>query len=190
MAHSSSPTAEKIMPNADLNRVAQAAFEELFQQHWQRLYSVIYRLTGDPAEAEDLALEAFWQLWQRPPGKPGTLAGWLYRVAVNLGYNALRSRRRRQQYEWDAGKDALQQNPPPDPARQVEASQERVHVRQVLLQLEPRQAQLIILRHVGLSYREIAAALGVAPASVGTMLLRAENAFEEQYQKEEGYACR
>ena len=55
------------------------------------MYSLLYRLTGDPAEAEDLALEAFWRLWQRPPGKlnPGRLA---LPGGVNLGYNALRSR--------------------------------------------------------------------------------------------------
>lgn len=162
----------------------QTSFEDLFHQHWERLYHLLYRLTGDPAEAEDLALEAFWQLWTRPPGKTDALAGWLYRVAVNLGYNALRSRRRRQQYEWDAGRRALDYNSPPDPARQAEAAIERQHVQQVLLRLDKRQAQLLILRHAGLSYREIAAALGVAPASVGTLLLRAEKAFEQQYRKE------
>ena len=73
---------------------AQADFEALFQQNWSRLNNLLYRLTGDYAEAEDLALEAFWRLWQRPPGDQAALAGWLYRVALNLGYNALRARSR------------------------------------------------------------------------------------------------
>ena len=163
---------------------AQADFEALFQQNWSRLNNLLYRLTGDYAEAEDLALEAFWRLWQRPPGDQAALAGWLYRVALNLGYNALRARSRRQAYEWDAGQQALQRYSASDPARQVEASQERLRVQQVLLELEPRQAQLLVLRHSGFSYREISAALEISPASVGTLLVRAEKAFVEKDEED------
>ena len=158
----------------------QVDFEALFQKNWERLNRLLYRLTGDYAEAEDLALEAFWRLWQRPPDSSEALAGWLYRVALNLGYNALRSRSRRQAYEWDAGQQALQENAPLDPASQAEASQERLRVQRVLSKLEPRQAQLLVLRSAGFSYREIAAALEVTPASVGTLLVRAEKAFVEK----------
>jgi RNA polymerase sigma-70 factor (ECF subfamily) len=51
----------------------------------------------------------------------------------------------------------------------------------VLRQMKERDAQLLILRHSGLSYREIAAALDVAPGSVGTLLARAEAEFEQRY---------
>src|SRR5512146_1682420 len=84
----------------------QAAFEDLFLQHWDRVYGVLFRLTGDRAEAEDLALDTFLRLWQRPPVQDQTLAGWLYRVATNLGYNALRSAVRRSRHELDAGMEA------------------------------------------------------------------------------------
>ena len=105
-------------------------------------------------------------------------------MALNLGYNALRSRSRRQAYEWNAGQQALQENAPLDPARQVEASQERLRVQQVLLKLEPRQAQLLVMRSAGFSYREISAALEVSPASVGTLLVRAEKAFVEKDEED------
>ena len=42
-------------------------FESVFKEHWQRVYGVLYRLLGDPDEAQDLALEAFWRLHQRLP---------------------------------------------------------------------------------------------------------------------------
>jgi DNA-directed RNA polymerase specialized sigma24 family protein len=42
-------------------------FDGFFQAHWSRVYGVIYRLVGDHAEAEDLALEVFWRLHQYPP---------------------------------------------------------------------------------------------------------------------------
>ena len=52
MSYSGSPTAEKIMSNADSNREeARPAFEDLFQRHWQRLYSVLYRLTGEEVQS-------------------------------------------------------------------------------------------------------------------------------------------
>jgi RNA polymerase sigma-70 factor (ECF subfamily) len=164
----------------------EAGFEALFHAHWARVVQVLARLVGDPAEAEDLALDAFWRLYRRPPSQDQNLGGWLYRVATRLGLNALRARQRRQQYEESAGKDALDFDPPGNPAALVEQAQERQQVRQVLSQMKPRPAQLLILRHSGLSYAEIAAALDVSPTSVGTLLARAEREFEGRYLKASG----
>jgi DNA-directed RNA polymerase specialized sigma24 family protein len=36
-------------------------FEHIFHQYWERIYGVLFRLTGDPDEAEDLALETFYR---------------------------------------------------------------------------------------------------------------------------------
>jgi RNA polymerase sigma-70 factor (ECF subfamily) len=162
---------------ADPERVFEAAFSE----HYARVYGVLFRLLGDRAEAEDLTVETFWRLWQRAPRRNDNLAGWLYRVAMRLGYNALRAGRRRVRYELEAGHEALVVNAPPDPADAVQLAQERAAVRAVLDQMKPRDAQLLVLRHSGLSYAEIAAALGLAPGSVGTLLARAETEFEQRY---------
>ncbi|NJN94596.1 MAG: hypothetical protein HC875_11125 [Anaerolineales bacterium] len=51
-----------------------------------------------------------------------------------------------------------------------------------MLQLKPREAKLLLLRHTGLSYAELAAALEVAPGSIGSLLTRAERAFREKYR--------
>ena len=164
----------------------QAAFEALFQAHWGRVVQVLARLVGDPAEAEDLALDAFWRLYRQPPRQDQNLAGWLYRVATRLGLNALRARRRRQRYEESAGMDALHDDPPGNPAIMVEQAQERRQVRRVLSLMKPRAAQLLILRHSGMTYAEIAAALDVSPGSIGTLLARAEREFEGRYLKASG----
>ena len=167
----------------------QAAFEDLFLQHWDRVYGVLFRLTGDRAEAEDLALETFLRLWQRPPAQDQTLAGWLYRVATNLGYNALRSAGRRSRHELDAGLEALAENAgSPNPAKEAERSEDRLRVQQILQQMQSRQAQLLILHHSGLSYQEIAETLNLAPASVGTLLVRAEKEFVRLYEEGEDHA--
>jgi RNA polymerase sigma-70 factor (ECF subfamily) len=160
------------------------AFEALFDQHWNRVCGVLFRLTGDPAEAEDLALEAFWRLYRRPP-QDQNLAGWLYRVATRLGLNALRSRKRRRLYEEEAGTLDAHHRTWLDPAAAAELAEQRRSVREVLAGMHPRSAQLLVLRHSGLAYAEIAAALGVAPTSIGTLLARAEADFEKRYREKE-----
>lgn len=157
-------------------------FEALFLQYYARVYGVLFRLVGDRAEAEDLTLETFWKLWQRPPARTegSSLGGWLYRVATRLGYNALRASKRRSQHENAALVNVEEPNLP-DPARQVERADERSQVRAVLRRMRDRDAQMLILRYSGLSYKEIAAATGVSPASVGTLLVRAEQEFERLF---------
>jgi len=157
-------------------------FEVLFESYWKQVCAVTYRLVGDWAEAEDLALEAFLQLYRNPPRQPDNLGGWLYRVATNLGLNALRASNRRQGYEEQAGTIMLEKYPPGEPAEETERIQEQEQVRLALARMQPRSAQLLVLRHSGLSYAELAAALDMNPNSVGTMLVRAEREFEKIYR--------
>jgi len=159
----------------------EAELEAAFSEHYTRVYGVLYRLLGDRAQAEDLAVETFWRLWERAPQRRENLGGWLYRVAMRLCYNALRAARRRERYELQAGREALELNTPPEPSRSIEQAQEQARVRTVLGQMKERDAQLLILRHSGFSYREIAVTLGIAAGSVGTLLARAEAEFERRY---------
>lgn len=156
-------------------------FDQLFQIHWSRVYSVVYRLVGDPEEAEDLALEAFLRLNQHPPRDENNLAGWLYRVATNLGLNALRAQTRRTGYEAKGGMIAFEDARPSNPAREVELAEERQQVRLTLFKMKKRSAKILILRHSGFSYSEIAKVIGVSSSSVGTLVARAEEEFKKRY---------
>ena len=160
-------------------------FEDVFNEHWSRVYEVLYRIVGERAEAEDLALETFWRLYNRPPKYDSRekLAGWLYRVATNLGFNALRARKRRSRYEEEAGHLEMVSQASPDPAIEVERSEVIQQVRQILSKMKPRNAKLLILRNSGFSYAELAATLGVTSGSIGTLLVRAEADFEKHYQQ-------
>ncbi len=162
---------------------AEGRLEGLFQEYWERLCASVYRIVGDWDEAQDLTLETFVQLHQNPPPREQNLGGWLYRVATNLGLNALRARKRRQQYEEHAGSLLLEDNAPLEPAAALEKKLEQEDVRRVLHVMKPRSAQLLILRHSGLTYAEIAAALNITPTSVGSLLARAEREFEENYEE-------
>ncbi len=158
-------------------------FEALFEEHWNRLCNILNRILGDPQEAEDLALEAFVQLHKHPPADDHNLGGWLYRVATNLSFNEIRARKRRQRYEEEAGSLEMDDSSPEDPAEATERRLEGEQVRAALGAMKPRAAQVLILRHSGLSYSEIAAATGVSPGSIGTLLARAEKEFEDRYRK-------
>lgn len=157
--------------------------EAAFNEHWARVYGVLFRLVGDRAEAEDLALEVFWRLYSQPPRSADNLGGWLYRVAANMGLNALRARKRRMGYEQQAGQDAMVLTHNPDPVEQAERAEQRRLVQVVLAKMKPRAAQVLVLRHSGLSYAEIAAALNLPASSVGTLLARAEVEFEKAYRE-------
>jgi RNA polymerase sigma-70 factor (ECF subfamily) len=80
----------------------------------------------------------------------------------------------------------LENNTGLDPSREAERAEEREQVRAALEQMKPRSARLLVLRHSGLSYAELAETLKVAPSSIGTLLARAEMEFEEHYRRLEG----
>lgn len=161
-----------------------SAFEALFLENWARVYRLLYRLVGDPTEAEDLALETFVRLYQRfpPRDREFNLGGWLHQVATNLGLQSIRSWKRRERYEMDAGKYALEEAPEGHPAKILAQVEERRLVRLALSKMNERQSQLLVLRYSGLSYKEIASTLDLAPTSIGPLLLRAEREFAKQYR--------
>lgn len=166
------------------------AFEAIFHEQYARVAEILYRLTGDRYQADELAAETFWRLWQQPPARNENVAGWLYRVATRLGYNALRADKRRDANETLAGRVGafLRGESSDDPAAAAERDQESQQVRAVLRQMPLRSVQMLILRQEGLSYREIAAAAGVASGSVGTLLSRAERQFETLYRQGDEHA--
>jgi len=168
----------------DESRSRSVEFEVLFQEHWSRVYRLLRRLVGDPSEAEDLALETFLKLYQnRQKNEDGfNTGGWLYRVATNLGLHSIRSWKRRDNYETTAGRYELEESRGDSPAEIQAQEEERQLVRRALARMSGRQSQLLILRHSGHSYKELAAALDLAPASIGPLLVRAEREFEKQYR--------
>jgi RNA polymerase sigma-70 factor, ECF subfamily len=159
----------------------EAEFRAVFLQHYARIVAILMRLLGEGSRAEEVANDAFWRLYRQPALRvDGNLGGWLYRTATNLGIDALRASSRRRQYEEAAGgsrDEGKSNNPLEDLLRE-----EKCHrVRSVLASIKPAQAQLLILRSSGLSYKELADALDMKISSVGTTLNRAEEEFRNRY---------
>jgi RNA polymerase sigma-70 factor (ECF subfamily) len=164
----------------------EASFEALFYRHYDRVYGLLFRLVGNRVEAEDITQEVFLKLYRQPlrGRREHNVRGWLYRVATNMGYNHIRSRKRR----WGRNRHLLPDitdaaQPPAERAIQDET---RAAVRAALAGLPQRQTQLLLLRQMGLSYAELAAACDIAPGSVGTLLSRAAQAFREAYEEQTG----
>jgi RNA polymerase sigma factor (sigma-70 family) len=160
------------------------SFESLFREHWEMVNRLLRRMVIDPAEAEDLALETFYRLYKNQSlVKDGfNTRGWLYKVATNLALQSIRSYKRREQHEIDAGKYALAEAPETQPAELFAQHEEQRLASLTLANMHPRRAKLLILRHSGLSYKDIAETLGLSPTSIGPLLLRAEREFEKHYR--------
>lgn len=166
----------------------ESVFEKFYLEHYGRVFSVLFRLTSSRTEAEDLANEVFWKLYRQQllPNSDGNVGGWLYRTATNLGIDVLRKNARRRQHEHEAARIADQSQPPSGPLDEVLLAEKRRFVRLALAEIKPVHAQALILRASGFSYHEMAAALGVKRVSVGTLLLRAEQAFRKHYRARSG----
>src|SRR5262245_6692616 len=166
----------------------ETAFETLFLRYYERLYRLIFQLLGNQADAEDITQQVFLKLYHAPDriqlqADETNVLGWLYRVAVNESYNSLRSQRRRMSWHekfarlWPFSQTA------PDPASLAESQDVQAQVRQILAGMKPREAKLLLLRHSGLSYKELALVLNLAPGSVGTLLTQAKRTFAQKYQR-------
>lgn len=163
-------------------------FEEVFDRHYPRIYRLLVGLVGAD-EAEDAVQEVFLRLHGSPVLREpdGRRTAWLYRVALNTGYNLLRSRRRAADRLQRAGRlaepeTALRQSEL-NPARAVAAREEAALVRAALACLSPNHRAVLLLRQTGLSYAEVAAAVGVKPTSIGTLLARAEVHLRDHYRR-------
>jgi RNA polymerase sigma-70 factor, ECF subfamily len=182
------PDLTALPDNLLLSRVRngdEQSFSLLFHRHYDRVYGLLYRLLGSRVEAEDLAQEVFLRLYRQPFSRQRehNVGAWLYRTATNMGYNELRSRSRR--WRRDA---VLLPDPTDEPIRPADAAAQaetRAAVQAALARLPQRDVLLLLLRQMGLSYEELAAACGVAPGSVGTLLRRASAAFRQTYEREE-----
>ena len=151
--------------------------ETVFQAEYERVTRVIARVLRDPARAEELAVEVFLK-WSRNPQAQGhNSEAWLYRVAVRTGLDELRRETRRTRLGHLLR--FVGHSPTPEEVRASREDQERV--RAVLAAIQPRQAELLVLRSQGLSYDELASALELNSASIGTFLNRAEQTFRKEY---------
>ncbi len=157
-----------------------ADLDEIFRRDYQRVVGVATRVLGSRDQAEDVAQEVFLS-FGRTSVPAAEASGWLSVAAAHTALNLLRSGRRRASREENAATadDAVVS----DVADTVVTLEERGRVRAALAQLPRKQAMALVLRHSGLSYAEVAAALDMSPGSVGTTVRRAESALRKELNR-------
>ena len=159
----------------------QISLDAIFRAQYGRVVRIIAKVIRDPGHAEELAVEVFLKWSRNPLAKGPKSEGWLYRTAVRMALDELRREARRARFD---GVLALTQ--PPTPEELHAATQEQNKVRAVLAALPRRKGELLLLRSQGLNYEQLASALDLNPASVGTILSRAQMAFRKEYLKRYG----
>ena len=154
------------MDNQELRRMCSAlrdgdreAFQALYEDLSAPVYTVLVRLTGDRASAEDLLQETFLKLYRSPPGpEVERPRAWVFAVARNLALDYLRARR---------SAVSLEDAEPPAPQ---DGADLRLDVEAALARLSPEDRILVTLRlNGGLKFREAARLLGLP---LGTALRR------------------
>ncbi|MEY4760327.1 MAG: Sigma-W factor [Pseudomonadota bacterium] len=140
------------------------AFDELVRRRQVWLRGLMRRFCGDPAQADDLAQQAFLQAWQRLPGlrAPGAFGAWLRQLALNV---------------WLA--EARKTPPPltgldlPEVAAPEQDTGLLQDLDKALSRLRPEERTCVVLAYAeGLSHGEIAAATGLPLGTVKSHVLR------------------
>jgi len=167
-------------PGGQMNRetakpVSEETVLDLYRHHGARLYAYALGFLGEPADVEDVVQDAFVRLSEhlRRGGSDEQIRAWLYAVVANLCRDVLRWRKRRVDI------DAEPETGPWEVSRTLA-------IRRVLKRLSPRDREMVLLRGGGLTYAEIAAAMGLHDASVGKLLSRALERFAVEYAREFG----
>lgn len=155
-------------------------FDALFKRLYPSLFRYLHRLTGDADTAEDIAQESFVRLLRQRLTEE-EVRPWLFTVAMNLVRDRARKVERRHRLLTRAP-HLVSATPMPDEG--VERGERIDTVRSVLEKLPERDRQLLLMREEGFKYEEIAQVVGVAPASVGTLIARALKRFVEAYNEE------
>jgi RNA polymerase sigma-70 factor, ECF subfamily len=190
------PTTGVLHPNDDSPvqtteaGVSPAADFTTFMRNYQDMvFSTAARLTGNDAQAEDIAQEVFLKAYENYDhlSTSPTAGGWLKTVATNLSLNHLSRYRKRWRFfsefkrDSDAGDDRdapeVEFAAPDTFFSGVDAEERRALVEQALAQLPSHQRVPLVLYHFEeMPYEDIARQLGISLAKVKTDILRARAA--------------
>jgi RNA polymerase sigma-70 factor (ECF subfamily) len=144
--------------------------EDLFRDHYQMIYRTAYSVTGSSHDAEDVLQTIFLRLLRRglPPDFSRNPRGYLYRAAINLALNTVRSRQRKPLVEVSEHLLASVPIGLPSPDEGL-----RRRLLDAIAQLKPRAVEILILRYEHeYSDAEIARMLGTTRGTIAVSLYR------------------
>lgn len=155
--------------------------EQLFRDHHARVLRAAYRITGSMADAEDIAQAVFLKLAHTGTSDMSNPQSYLYRSAINGALDLLRKRVRENAVELD---EALPERSQSGPEKLCEAGELRAWLRQAISTLDPKAAEMFVLRYVeDCDLGEIARALNTSRPVVAVILHRTRARLRNDFRK-------
>lgn len=167
--------------------------DEVVRRYGPVVYNLALRLTGNPAEAGDLAQDSLVKALKGLPAFRGGSAGaWIYRITVNAWKNFLRAKaaRRTSRFFSPDGEGVESEpadvaSPEPGPEALAAAGDEKARIERALELLTPEERAVLVLRELdGMSYAEVAEALEVPLGTVKSRLVRARMVLADALSEE------
>ena len=153
------------------------AFERLYRDNERKVFGLCFRLSSDPALAEELTQEVFVRAWRKLSSFRGESAfsSWLYPLTVNVALSERRSRKRR-----DARIVATEDPASLERAPRTPAPEAGFDLEKAMAALPPGARAVFVLHDVeGRTHEEIAALLGLAAGTSKAQLHRARRLLRE-----------
>jgi len=177
------PRALRAVTVSAMTSRAQDEFRELLERHRGIVLKVANTYARTAEDRADLAQEISVQLWRAFPRYDAQrpFSTWMYRVALNVGISALRSRGARNRevaLEPEHEAAALDSGDSPDDAVRIRA------LERAIARLDAMNRALLMLHLEERSYAEIAEVLGISETNVGTKLARLRQRMREELAKE------
>lgn len=169
----------------DPANLPEAELERIFREHHAMVFRAAYRVTGNADDAEDVLQTVFLRMLKRAPGAEpvGNMASFLHRAAVNAALDLVRTRQNVRSVPLDELEPVLSEPAHRSPDRIQHSSEIREWLRGALARLNPRIAEMFMLRFFdGKDNPEIARLLKTTPGTVAVTLSRTRDRLQQEFR--------
>jgi RNA polymerase sigma-70 factor (ECF subfamily) len=165
--------------------LSEGDLERIFREHHALVFRAAYRVTGNPDDAEDVLQTVFLRMVKRAAGAEPVenMASFLHRAAVNAALDLVRSRQNIRSVPLDELEPVLSEPAHRNPDRIQHSGEIREWLRGALARLNPRIAEMFMLRFFdGKDNPEIARLLKTTPGTVAVTLSRTRDRLEKEFR--------
>ena len=172
------------------------AFDLLWQKYSSRIYSLIYNMTANHEDSNDLLLEVFAKAYRSINGFRGksSFYTWIHAIAVNMTINFVKKRGRRFQLSLDDldtnvqnDKELIDLAATNSPIREVDLSELQQRLNEAMMKLSVEHRAVVTMFDIqGMPHAEIAKILGIPEATVRSRLFYAHRQLQnylEEFRK-------
>lgn len=170
------------------------AYRGLVERYQGRVYALVYGMVRNREDARDIVQEAFVKAYRnlRTYRREASFHAWLFRIAMNLAIDQIRSKIRHPQGEFDekidqreAGSEYAVDHLRRHPGRDLERQRLYERIMNAMQQLPVDQRQVVLLREIeGLSYKEIADTMDIPEGTVMSRLFYARKKLQDLLKDE------